>query len=59
MPEIDAPHDERFHHTNNKYNCIYCDSRGMTWFGTHNGLNILEVEITRLENESALLWNIQ
>ena len=43
-PEVDAPADERFHHTNNKYNCIYYDSRGMTWFGTHNGLNVLEAD---------------
>lgn len=42
VPEQDAPDDRRFHHTNNKYNSIYCDSRGMTWFGTHNGLNVLE-----------------
>lgn len=58
VPEIDAPHDERFHHTNNKYNCIYCDSRGMTWFGTHNGLNILEVENNTLRKMKAHSYGI-
>lgn len=52
-PEIDAPDDERFHHTNNKYNCIYHDSRGMTWFGTHNGLNVLEPDHKKLRKIEA------
>lgn len=58
IPEIDAPQDERFYHTNNKYNCIYCDSRGMTWFGTHNGLNILEAEKNTLRKMKAHSYGI-
>ena len=52
-PEIDAPQDERFHHNNNKYNCIYHDSRGMTWFGTHNGLNVLEPDQKKMRKIEA------
>lgn len=58
VPEIDAPQDERFFHTNNKYNCIYCDSRGMTWFGTHNGLNVLEAEKNTLRKIKAHSYGI-
>lgn len=43
-PEIDAPKDRRFIHTNNKYNYIYRDSRNLYWFGTHYGLNIVDMQ---------------
>lgn len=43
-PEVDAPNDRRFLHSNNKYNCIYRDSRNLYWFGTHNGLNIVDMQ---------------
>jgi len=32
--------DRIFLHSNNKYNCIYTDSRQYIWFGTQDGLNI-------------------
>lgn len=29
-----------FRHSNNKYNCVFKDSRGLIWFGTQVGLNV-------------------
>jgi len=57
IPEIDCPKDERFIHTNNKYNCLFRDSRGLTWFGTQNGLNVVDMarnQIYRLERKDGL-----
>ena len=42
IPEQDAPDDSRFIHASRHYNDIYCDSRGFIWFGTDNGLYILD-----------------
>lgn len=28
------------HHSNHKCHCIFTDSRGLTWFGTQDGLNV-------------------
>jgi len=32
--------DARFRHSNNKYNCLFVDSRQNLWFGTQDGLNV-------------------
>lgn len=49
IPEIDAPDDPRFKHSNKKYNCIYRDSRGITWYGTQDGLNIWNTKYKKLD----------
>lgn len=43
-PEIDAPNDKRFFHSNMRYNSIFRDSRNLYWFGTQNGLNIVDMK---------------
>lgn len=47
-PEIDAPKDHRFIHTSSRYNYIYCDSRKLYWFGTYNGLNIVDMQLGKV-----------
>lgn len=42
IPEIDTPEDSCYWHSNRKYNCIYKDSRSLMWFGTQDGLNVLD-----------------
>lgn len=44
QPEVDAPNDHRFYHSNTSYNCILRDSRNLYWFGTQNGLNIVDMK---------------
>jgi len=39
-PTGDKALDNRFRHSNNKYNCLYVDSRHNIWFGTQDGLNV-------------------
>lgn len=46
-PETDAPDDRRFFHSNTRYNCILRDSRNLYWFGTQNGLNIVDMKKDR------------
>lgn len=41
IPERDDPSNKLFIHDSNKYNCILKDSRGLLWFGTQYGLNIV------------------
>ncbi len=43
-PERDAPNDKRFLHTNIRYNTIFRDSRNLYWFGTRNGLNVVDMQ---------------
>lgn len=42
-PEVDAPKDERFIHSNSRYNYICRDSRNLYWFGTQNGLAVVDM----------------
>lgn len=44
IPERDAPSDKLYIHDSNKYNTILNDSRGVLWFGTQYGLNIVTPE---------------
>lgn len=39
-PTGDKSLDNIFRHSNNKYNCLYVDSRQNSWFGTQDGLNV-------------------
>lgn len=44
MPERDDPSNKLYIHDSNKYNSILNDSRGLLWFGTQYGLNIVTPE---------------
>jgi len=37
FPEKDSP---ILQHTNHHYHCLFTDSRGLIWLGTHDGLNV-------------------
>ncbi len=56
IPERDAPSDKLFIHDSNKYNCILKDSRGLLWFGTQYGLNIVtpDQRLYTLQKEDGL-----
>lgn len=56
IPEHDAPSDRLYNHDSNKYNCILNDSRGLLWFGTQYGLNIVtpEQQLYSLQKEDGL-----
>lgn len=34
--------DPCFEHSNDNYTCIFPDTRGLMWFGTYNGLNVVD-----------------
>lgn len=56
IPERDAPSDKLYIHDSNKYNSILNDSRGLLWFGTQYGLNIVtpEQRLYTLQKEDGL-----
>jgi len=43
-----SPMDSMFRHSNNKYNCVFTDSRGYSWFGTQVGLNVWCPSVNKL-----------
>lgn len=56
IPELDDPGNVLFNHESNKYNCIMKDSRGVLWFGTQYGLNVVtgNHKIYRIGKEQGL-----
>lgn len=56
IPERDDPANPLFIHDSNKYNCILKDSRGLLWFGTQYGLNIVtpDQRLHTLQKEDGL-----
>lgn len=51
--------DPCFEHSNDNYTCIFPDTRGLMWFGTYNGLNVVDFERRRVYqlNEKQGMFN--
>ncbi len=48
IPADAVEKDPCYEHSNDNYTCILCDSRGLMWFCTYNGLNIVDPASHRL-----------
>jgi DNA-binding response OmpR family regulator/ligand-binding sensor domain-containing protein/nitrogen-specific signal transduction histidine kinase len=55
------PGNKMFIHSNHSYNCLLIDSRGLTWFGTNDGINVWDPKSGKLSSfhtEDGLVNNV-
>jgi len=48
IPSDSLEPDPCFEHSNDNYTCILPDTRGLMWFGTYNGLNVVDFSHRRV-----------